>query len=56
MGLSSRDLIAVLIIICLTILVVLGKVSFEVVAPIFSLIIGYYFGYAYGVRARGRKE
>jgi len=56
MELSGKDLIAILIVTCLTVLVVLGKASFELIAPIISLIAGYYFGYAYGVRAHAREQ
>jgi hypothetical protein len=45
MELTSKDLIAVLIIVCSTILVVLDKIPLEVALSIISLIIGYYFGY-----------
>jgi len=55
--LGSKDVVALAIIAVLAVLVALGRATIDVILPILSIIVGYYFGYEHGVvveRARER--
>lgn len=55
MELGAKDLIALAIIVCATILVGLGRIGVDQFMYVLLLIAGYYFGYTHGVMKREQK-
>ena len=55
MELEAKDLIALAIIVCASILVGLGRIGVDQFMYVLLLIAGYYFGYAHGVMKREQK-
>jgi hypothetical protein len=53
--LGAKDLIALAIIVCATILVGLGRIGVDQFMYVLLLVAGYYFGYAHGVMKREQK-